>query len=88
MTAKRAEFRGASPPRTPTPKSSVPHTPEDIANGATTHLETVWLEGSKVKLPPTVVLDRTDTERLRAPEIREGKKLEALVAEILEVAVR
>ena len=33
MTAKRAEFRGASPPRTPTPKSSVPHTPEDIANG-------------------------------------------------------
>jgi len=45
------------------------------------------LGGDKVKLPLTFVLDREVAERLRRA-IREGKKLEALIADILEVALR
>ncbi len=40
--------------------------------------------GEKVKLSLTVYLSREQAERLAARAIREGKNLEALVAEILE----
>jgi hypothetical protein len=42
----------------------------------------------KVKLTLTVFLHRADAERLTARAIREGKNLEALVAEILEADSR
>ena len=38
----------------------------------------------KVKLTLTVFLNREDAERLTTRAIREGKNLEAMVAEILE----
>jgi hypothetical protein len=40
----------------------------------------------KVRLTLTVALDRAHAERLTARAIREGKNLEALVADILEAA--
>jgi hypothetical protein len=40
--------------------------------------------GDKIKLPLTVSLSRAQAERLTARAIREGKNLDALVAEILE----
>jgi len=40
----------------------------------------------KVKLTLTVFLNREDAERLTAKAIREGRNLEALVAELLEAA--
>ncbi len=40
--------------------------------------------GNKVKLTLTVLLSRQRAEHLTARAIREGKNLEALVAEILE----
>jgi len=43
---------------------------------ATAHLEAVGLDGSKVKLPLAVVLDREVAERPSARAIREGKNLE------------
>ena len=66
-------------------KVSVLHPPEEL--GLRRRPWKLGLGGDKVKLPLTFVLDREVAERLRRA-IREGKKLEALVAEILEVAVR
>ncbi len=40
--------------------------------------------GDKVKLTLTVSLSRQQAEKLTARAIREGKNLEALVAELLE----
>ncbi len=42
--------------------------------------------GEKIKLPLTIALSRAQAERLTARAIREGKNLDALVAEILEGA--
>jgi hypothetical protein len=42
--------------------------------------------GDKVKLPLTISLSRAQAERLTARAIREGKNLDALVADILECA--
>jgi hypothetical protein len=42
--------------------------------------------GDKVRLTLTISLSRKKAERLTARAIREGKNLEALVAEILEAA--
>lgn len=64
-----------------------PHTPEEIARAATLRLEAAGPTGAKVKFPLNVVLDRERAERLSARAIREGKNLDALVAEILETAV-
>ena len=40
--------------------------------------------GDKIKLPLTIALSRAQAESLTARAIREGKNLDALVAEILE----
>jgi hypothetical protein len=61
--------------------------PEQAAKAAIAH-ETRSIPSSpdKVKLTLTVSLSREQSERLTAQAIREGKNLEALVAEILEAA--
>ncbi len=57
--------------------------PEDVARAAVGHEPAAAL-GDKVRLDLSVLLDRDQAERLTARAIREGKNLEALVAEILE----
>lgn len=76
-------------PRTPkkrTPLRSGPHTPEELAKAATAHDAPAGPSGDKVKLPLTLTLSRAQAEHLTARAIREGKNLDALVAEILERA--
>ncbi len=60
--------------------------PEQAAKAAMAHEPRATPSGSKVKLTLTVSLSRAQAERLTARAIREGKNLEALVAEILESA--
>ena len=48
------------------------------------HEKTATPSGDKVKLTLTVSLSRPQAEKLTARAIREGKNLEALVAELLE----
>ena len=67
-------------------KQPTPHTPKELARTATAHDAPAGPSGDKVKVPLTLTLTRADAERLTARAIREGKNLDALVAEILEKA--
>lgn len=58
---------------------------ETIGRAAVAH-EGEPVPGGKVKLTLRITLSRTQGERLAARAIREGKNLDALVAEILEAA--
>ena len=73
-------------PKQRTTKQPSPHTPEELARAATAHDAPAGPSGDKVKLPLTLTLSRAQAERLTARAIREGKNLDALVAEILEKA--
>ena len=73
-------------PKQRTSKQSSPHTPEELARAATAHDAPAGPSGDKVKVPLTLTLSRGQVERLTARAIREGKNLDALVAEILEKA--
>lgn len=59
---------------------------EEIARSAVAHEAAGGASRGRVKLPLTLDLDRGLAERLTARAIREGKNLEALVAEILEAS--
>ena len=80
QTRRRAKQR--------TKKAPSPHTPEELAHAATSHDAPAGPSGDKVKVPLTLTLSRPQAERLTARAIREGKNLDALVAEILEKAAR
>ena len=69
-----------------TKKQPTPHTPKELARAATAHDALAGPSGDKVKVPLTLTLKRAQAERLTARAIREGKNLDALVAEILEKA--
>ena len=69
----------------PAPKPGEPRSPETIAHAAVTHEGTAE-PGGKVKLTFRITLSRVQADRLAARAIAEGKNLDALVAEILEVA--
>ncbi len=62
----------------------VPATPEEAARTVTAHEPSAGPTGDKVKLALMLHLSRQQAERLTARAIREGKNLDALVAEILE----
>jgi hypothetical protein len=57
---------------------------EETAKAAIAHEAMAAPSRDKVKMSLTVFLSREQAERLTAKAIREGKNLEALVAEILE----
>src|SRR5262249_9423030 len=92
----------ASPPATQLPKGNVSRRtagasaakpsrassePEQAARAAVAHEARAVASGAdKVKLTLTVLLTRAQAERLTARAIREGKNLDALVAEILGAA--
>lgn len=59
--------------------------PEAIGRAAVAH-EAEPVLGGKVRLTLRITLSRGQGERLAARAIREGKNLDALVAEILEAA--
>jgi hypothetical protein len=70
--------------RTPRPKPrKSAGSPETIGRAAVAH-EGETVLGGKVKLTLRVTLSRAQADRLAARAIREGKNLDALVAEILE----
>jgi len=73
-------------PKQSTKRQPSPHTPEELARAATAHDAPAGPSGDKVKVPLTLTLSRAQAERLTARAIREGKNLDALVAEILEKA--
>jgi hypothetical protein len=58
--------------------------PEEAARAAMAHEAQAGPSGDKIKLPLMISLSRAQAERLAARAIREGKNLDALVAEILE----
>jgi len=66
------------------PKRPRLQTPEEIAQAATAHDIPAGPSGAKVKVSLTLSLSRAQVEHLTARAIREGKNLEALVAELLE----
>jgi hypothetical protein len=59
-------------------------TPEETARAATARVASETPSADKVRLTLSVYLSREQAERLTARAIREGKNLEALVAEVLE----
>ncbi len=67
--------------RKPTPLAGEP---EQAAQAAMALEKVATPSGDKVKLTLTVYLRRRQAEKLTARAIREGKNLEALVAELLE----
>jgi hypothetical protein len=73
-------------PKQRTMKPSTPNTPKELARAAIAHDAPAGPSGDKVKVPLTLTLSRAQAERLTARAIREGKNLDALVAEILEKA--
>ncbi len=76
-------------PAAPSPRkpSRPPREPEQAAKAAIAHEgRSIPSSPGKVKLTLNVSLTRDQAERLTAKAIREGKNLEALVAEILESA--
>ena len=73
-------------PKQRTRKEPTPDTPKELARAATAHDAPAGPSGDKVKVPLTLTLKRAHAERLTARAIREGKNLDALVAEILEKA--
>jgi hypothetical protein len=80
--------RRANPqrPKQRTKKQPTSNTPEALARAATAHDASAGPSGDKVKVPLTLTLSRAQAERLTARAIREGKNLDALVAELLEKA--
>jgi len=58
----------------------------EAARAAMAHEPHASPSGEGIKLTLTVTLSQEQAERLTARAIREGKNLEALVAEILEAA--
>lgn len=67
-------------------RTHAPTTPEQAARAATEHETSGTVSPDKVKLTLTLYLSRQQAEHLTAKAIREGKNLEALVAEILEAS--
>jgi hypothetical protein len=63
-----------------------PSRPDTVARAAVAHEPASSAPGDKVRLELTISLGRREAERLTAKAIRDGKNLEALVAEILTVA--
>lgn len=83
LTKRKAGKRPAAPSaRKP---SRAPAEPAQAATAAMAHeARPIPSSPDKVKLTLNVSLSREQAERLTAKAIREGKNLEALVAEILE----
>jgi len=82
--SKPSQRPAASSTRTP---SGTSLEPGRVAEAAVAHEARVNPSApGKVKLTLTVSLSREQAERLTTRAIREGKNLEALVAEILEAA--
>ncbi len=74
-------------PAVASPRKSTrpPAKPEQAAKAAIAHeARSIPSSPDKVKLTLNISLSRQHAERLTAQAIREGKNLEALVAEILE----
>jgi hypothetical protein len=82
LEVARRQTRQRPKPRTK--KQPTPHSPEELARAATAHDASAGPSGDKVKVPLTLTLSRAQAEHLTARAIREGKNLDALVAEILE----
>src|SRR5713101_3239577 len=85
LARRKPSQRPAAPStRTPSPAA---RKPEQVAEAAVAReARTIPSAPGKVKLTLTVFLNREDAERLTTRAIREGRNLEALVAEILEAA--
>ncbi len=83
MTKRKPSQRpAASPARKP---SRAPAEPERAAKAAIAHeARSIPSSPDKVKLTLSVSLSREQAERLTARAIREGRNLEALVAQLLE----
>ena len=86
MTARRVRPADRKPdPSAPSvPRRSRARTPEEVAQVATERDVSVGPSGDKVKVSLTLTLGRAQVEHLTARAIRQGKNLEAFVAEILE----
>ncbi len=83
-----AERKTTQRPAAPSPSkpSRPPGEPQEAARAAMAHEPRATPSGDKVKLTLSVSLSREQAEHLTARAIREGKNLDALVAEILEGA--
>ena len=84
---ERPKGKTSQRPATPSTRkpSRAPVEPEQVARAAVAHeAHAIPSAPEKVKLTLNIFLNREQAERLTARAIREGKNLEALVAEILE----
>ena len=85
----RPPRRPGDPPATVTPLPRATRarpTAEEIARAAVAKRPSPLGQPDKVELPLRLVLSRTAFERLTARAIRQGRKVEALIEELLETA--